>query len=394
MSLEFPLPQGHTAGGGPLRIAVLSHLHHPIASPFLGGLEMHTSLMADELAARGHDVTLFAKAGSVSAARVVDVLPAAFEFRRGMPDDAMQAQQGTLDRALGLALDAVRDGSFDVVVNNSLSLQPYLKLADHPTLTILHTPPLPWIVDAVEQGRAAISPLHRFVSVSARNATGWAPHLPDLHVIHNGIRLSDWPAGTSRRPGTAVWAGRVTPEKGLHIAIDAARKAGMDLHFAGPVSDGKYFDRVIAPRLGPGVRHAGHLDHRELAAFLGSGEVFIASPVWSEPFGLTALEAMACGTPVAALPLGAMPEIIDADAGRVAAGLGAEELADAMTAARGLDRSQVRRSAARFSAGAMVDSYEVHLRSLLQPEGLPSLAQPAGFSRPQSGSAEAALPLS
>ncbi|MCQ1953503.1 MULTISPECIES: glycosyltransferase [Arthrobacter] len=386
MSLEFPLPQGHAADGKPLRIAVLSHLHHPISSPFQGGLEMHTSLMADELASRGHEVTLFAKAGSVSAGRVVEVLPENFEFRRGLAPERMQRQQQALDTALGSAVAAVRDGGFDVVVNNSLSLLPYLLLADTPMLTILHTPPLPWIVDAVEDGRAPLSPLHRFVSVSARNATGWSPYLPDLHVVHNGIRLADWPAGTGRRTGTVVWAGRVTPEKGLHIAIDAARMAGMELHFAGPISDAKYFERTVAPHLGRGVQHVGHLDHRELAAFLGSGEVFIASPVWSEPFGLTALEAMACGTPVAALPLGAMPEIIDADAGRLAEGLGADALAAAVTDARRLDRDRVRKSAARFSASAMVDSYEEQMRSLLEPDGLPS-----GSALPAAGHPDAAL---
>ncbi|KAD3632941.1 glycosyltransferase [Arthrobacter yangruifuii] len=329
---------------------------------------MHTSLMADEFASRGHDVTLFAKAGSVSRARVVEVLPETFEFRRSLAPERMSRQQQVLDTALGSAVTAVREGGFDVVVNNSLSLLPYLELADVPMLTILHTPPLPWIVDAVEEGRAPLPPLHRFVSVSARNATGWSAHLPDLHVIHNGIRLADWPAGTGSRSGTAVWAGRVTPEKGLHIAIDAAQAAGMELHFAGPISDAKYFERTVAPHLGSGVRHVGHLDHRDLAAFLGSGEVFIASPVWSEPFGLTALEAMACGTPVAALPLGAMPEIIDDDGGRLADGLGAAALAAAVTAARRLDRDRVRASAARFSAAAMVNSYEDQIRSLLTPD--------------------------
>ncbi|MCC9204854.1 glycosyltransferase [Arthrobacter sp. zg-Y769] len=384
MSLNFPLPQGHAAGGERLRIAVLSHLHHPVSSPFLGGLEMHTSLMADEFASRGHDVTLFAKAGSVSGGRVVEVLAEDFEFRRGLAPEEMHRQQQTLDAALGSAIAAVRDGGFDVVVNNSLSLLPYLRLADQPMLTILHTPPLPWILDAVEDGRAPLSPLHRFVSVSARNTTGWSTHLPDLHVIHNGIRLADWPAGTGRRTGTAVWAGRVTPEKGLHIAIDAARMAGMELHFAGPISDARYFDRTVAPHLGRGVQHVGHLDHRDLADFLGSGDVFIASPVWSEPFGLTALEAMACGTPVAALPLGAMPEIIDADGGRLAEGLGADALAAAVTAARVLDRDRVRKSAARFSAAAMVDAYEDQVRSLLDPDGLPS-------TRPDAGRPGAAL---
>ena len=376
MSLEFPLPQGRTAAGDPLRIAILSHLHHPICSPFLGGLEMHTSLMADEFASRGHDVTLFAKAGSVSTARVAPVLPETFEFRRGLAPEQMAAQQQVLDAALGSAIAAVRAGGFDVVVNNSLSLLPYLRLADLPMLTLLHTPPLPWITDAVDDGRVAPSPLHRFVSVSARNTRGWSAYLPDLQVIHNGIRLADWPAGTRPRTGVAVWAGRVTPEKGLHIAMDAARMAGLELHFAGPISDAKYFERTVAPHLGSGVRHVGHLDHRELAAFLGSGEVFIASPVWSEPFGLTALEAMACGTPVAALPLGAMPEIIDADGGRLAEGLGADALAAAVTDARRLDRGRVRTSAARFSAAAMVDAYEEQIRSLPDPDGLPGPALP------------------
>lgn len=350
-----------------LNIAIMAHLHHPIASPYPGGLEMHTALLAEELSARGHAVTLFAQAGSRTSAQLTPVLAAGFTFARFPEGPAREAQTRVLEDAQRTTLQLINDGNFDVVINNSLSALPHLRPPAHPMLTILHTPPLPAVTAALDAQIQNRRVGHRVVSVSAANARQWQHHLRDIDVVHNGIRLEEWGTGpeTNRDPDVAVWAGRITPEKGLHVAIEAARLAGMRIRFAGPISDRDYFNRTIAPLLSESVEHVGHLDHSQLAAFLGTGAVFIASPLWAEPFGLTTVEAMACGTPVAALPCGAMGEIIDNRGGVVAAGFSAADLARAVVQSRALDTLQVRASAERFSVGAMITTYERHLGELV-----------------------------
>ncbi|MHA7275818.1 glycosyltransferase [Arthrobacter sp. HLT1-21] len=351
----------------PLTIAVMAHLHHPIASPYPGGLEMHTALLTEELTARGHSVTLFAKDGSRGPGTVVPVLNAGFTFTKYLDGPDRDAQTHLLDNAQRLTLARVNEGEFDVVINNSLSPLPHADPPRQPMLTILHTPPLPRVTDVFDAAGYTPTPRQKFVSVSAANALQWRTHLRNINVVHNGIRLEEWrTAGLARRrPNTAVWSGRITPEKGLHVAIEAAALAGMRIRFAGPISDQDYFDRTIAPLLSESVQHVGHLDHGQLASFLSSGAVFISSPLWAEPFGLSTVEAMACGTPVAALPCGAMAEIIDERAGVVARGFAAADLAVAIEQARHADSVEVRASASRFAAEVMITSYEKHLGELV-----------------------------
>jgi glycosyltransferase involved in cell wall biosynthesis len=350
-----------------VKIALLGHMHHPIAEPYQGGTEAHTAMVADELVARGHDVTLFAKEGSVSAATIYPLVPEDFEFTNLASPLVRKQQQGFLAEAVHHSIDEIRAGDFDVVVNNSLSSQPYSDLRDVPMLTILHTPAnLVDVTAIVTRPGWTPSALHRYVTVSESNARGWRTLLPDVDVVPNGILLDRWTSAVSPTRGLAVWAARITREKGLHLAIDAAREAGMRFEFAGPISRPDYFEFEIAPRLGDDVVYRGHLPHRELADFFASGEVFVSSPLWEEPFGLTVVEALATGTPVAALPNGAARELLGADAGSIARSTDVAALATAITRARRVDRSLALAASRRFDFGGMVDRYEEALRELCE----------------------------
>lgn len=165
-------------------------------------------------------------------------------------------------------------------------------------------------------------------------------------------------------PGLAIWAARIPPEKGLHMAIDAARSAGMDCEFAGPISHSEYYEAYVVPRLGDHVRYRGHLSQSELRTFYASGSVFVASPLWAELFGLTIVNAPASGTPVAAFPNGAMRELIAPGAGAVSTGTTVAALADAIRSAIVCDRLEVGRSSTRFSFDAMIDRYEEILENV------------------------------
>ena len=348
-----------------MKIALLGHMHHPIAEPYEGGTEAHTAMVADELVARGHDVTLFAKEGSVSTATVYPLVPKDFEFTNLASPLVRKQQQGFLAEAVHHSIDEIRAGDFDVVMNNSLSSQPYSDLRDVRMLTVLHTPAnLVDVTAIVTRPGWTPSPLHRYITVSESNARGWRTLLPEVDVVPNGIRLDRWASAVSPTPGLAVWAARITREKGLHLAIDAAREAGMRFEFAGPVSRHDYFDAEIAPRLGDDVRYRGHLPHRELADFFASGEVFVSSPLWEEPFGLSVVEALAAGTPVAALPNGAARELLGPDAGSIARSTDVAALATAITRARRVDRSLALAASRRFEFGGMVDRYEDALGEL------------------------------
>ncbi len=157
------------------------------------------------------------------------------------------------------------------------------------------------------------------------------------------------------------------PEKAPHLAIDAARRAGMPLLLAGPVLDAAYVDREVRPRLGDDVRHVGHLDQQALCALVGSASVAVVTPDWEEPYGLVAAEAMACGTPVAALDRGAMREVVVEGGGVLADPRDPAALAAAMLAAARLDRDRVRRTAVeRCSLERMVDAYELVYEQALE----------------------------
>lgn len=343
----------------PLRIAILGHFRHAIAEPFQGGLEAHTALLADELTRRGHQVTLLAKEGSVTAARLRPIVPAGFHYGP-LPGETIDRSEMLADAALLEAIREVED-EVDVVLNNSLSKVPYLHLADRPMLTVLHTPAsLERVVEVIAATDWRPGHRHVWAGVSRTTSRDWARWLPDVRCITNGIDLARWaprPAVTARARH-AVWSGRITPEKGLVLAIEAAQLAGWSLSISGPVADPVYFSEQIAPRLDEKIRYVGHLRHTELPAFLQSGSVYLFTPMWPEPFGLALVEALAGGTPAAVLPQGAVAEIVGRRGGVIATGCTAADLAAALPQAAELDRRAVAASVAGFSKTAMVSAYE------------------------------------
>jgi glycosyltransferase involved in cell wall biosynthesis len=352
-----------------MKIAVLAHCHHPIKQPFPGGLEAHTSLIADELVGRGHRVTLFAKAGSRSLADVHPVVDGQFVHGSAPDVNGVDQSQAIVDRGMERAVQAIDAGDFDVVLNNSLNPVPYVALGDHPMLTLLHTPAtLERTLEVLEAPGWRPGARHAYAAVSEYTARDWRRFLPEVHCIPNGIELAAWdprqPYCPVPVPDLAVWAARITPEKNLPLAIAAARAAGMRLEFSGPISDRRHFGEEIEPLLGADVRYAGHLTHDQLPDFFARGSVFISSPAWAEPFGLAMVEAMACGTPVAALARGAAAEVVSSGGGVLARTSTVEGLATAIRDASRLDRRGVRRSAQLFDKSIMLHRYETMLREL------------------------------
>jgi glycosyltransferase involved in cell wall biosynthesis len=347
------------AGASPLRICLIASCRFPIREPFTGGLESMTWHLTRELVQRGHEVAVFAAPGSDPALGVVDLPIAPFaSVTQGRLDiDAAPSVHVVEHHAyLSLMLELAREGGtrFDVVHNNSLHYLPVAMAPSVPVplVTTLHTPPLSWLESAIRLDGGAST----FAAVSDFTATAWSP-LVDAMCIPNGVDTTRWPAG----PGgdTAVWSGRLVPEKAPHDAIDAARRAGVPLVLAGPALDPDYFRSAVEPRLGGDVTYAGHLHQAELAELVGHSAVAVVTPAWDEPYGLVAAEAISCGTPVAAYARGAMPEVVDRECGRLAVPGDIDMLATAIRDAARLDRSAVRRHAVEhLSLTRMVEQYE------------------------------------
>lgn len=342
-----------------MRICLVASARFPVAEPFQGGLEAHTATLAHALADRGHRVSVFAAPGSDPSLEVEELDVPPFE-----PSAAARADVGAHPDAwmrehhayLALMLRLARGGQsrFDVVHNNSLhhlpvAMAPMLSV---PMVTTLHTPPLGWLESAIAMSGDAST----FAAVSRHTAAAWS-HAVQAEVVPNGVDTSRWQPGPGG--GRAVWTGRLVPEKAPHLAILAARRAGLAIDLAGPVLDADYVRREVEPLLGDDARLVGHLHTDALCDLVGRARVALVTPQWDEPYGLVAAEAMACGTPVAAFARGALAEVVGVSAGRLARPDDVDDLARAAREAVVLDRVAVRDHAVRHcSVHRMVTRYE------------------------------------
>lgn len=357
-------PSSVSAGAGkqPLRIGIIAHLKYPIAEPFAGGLEMHTHLLARSLRDRGHDVTVFASLHSdVSLGVEAICSETALEtVGTAEADDVTFFKEHHAYLSL---MNALRSRHFDVIHNNSLHYLP-VTLADTlpmPMVTTLHTPPFCWLESGI---RVCNAKDHTFVAVSRSVGDLWGHVATTDEVILNGIDLEKFAfRARADAAGYLVWYGRIVPEKGLHLAIEAARRIGLPLRIAGPILDHDYYRDCIAPQLGVDTIHVGHLAHSELARLVGGARAFLCTPMWDEPYGLVVAEALASGVPVAAFARGAIPEILDASCGALAVPDDVGSLAEAGLAALSLERRACRRRAEQTcDAARMVDGYEALYR--------------------------------
>lgn len=339
----------------PLRIAMVAPVATSVPPVLSGSIEAMTSLLTEGLVARGHDVTLFATASSVTRARLHATFPQGYR-----EDPTMWPWE--LCELFNLSAAVERASTFDVIHYQSeyypVSLA-FGRLTGTPLLQTLHHSPGP--AEIALWSRYPDAP---FVAVSAEQArlmTG----LNVVGTVHHAVDLPAFPF-RAVADDYLLFLGRFTEGKGVLAAIDIARRAGLPLRIAAKPND--YFHEHVARHVdGRQVVFVGEVGPAEKAALLGGARALLYPVQKGEPFGLVLPEAMLCGTPVAALNRGATVELIDDG---VTGGLFATEdaLLAGLPAVLALDRRRVReRAVERFGVNRMVDGYEAVYEALTRP---------------------------
>jgi glycosyltransferase involved in cell wall biosynthesis len=326
-----------------MRVAMLAPISWRVPPRHYGPWERVVSLLTEGLVERGVDVTLFATADSVTHAHLDAVCP------RPLQEDA--SLDPKVWESLHIANAFEKAASFDVIHNH----YDFLPL----TYTGLFATPVVTTIHGFSSDR--IKPVYRryagrvaYVSISNADRD---PDLPYVATVYHGIDLSEF---TPReQPGRGlVCFGRIHPDKGVAEAIAVAEAVGLPLVIAGIVHDREYFEQGIAPHVdGDRVRYVGSLGPAQRDELLGSALAMLHLVEFAEPFGLSMIEAMACGTPVIARRRGSVPEVVDEGI----TGFVVDDVAraiDAVGRVGRLDRRAVRaRVAERFSRDRMVDDY-------------------------------------
>jgi glycosyltransferase involved in cell wall biosynthesis len=331
-----------------VKVAIVAPLVSPIREPQRGGSQAFLAELARGLAVRGHEVRLYAASGS--EVRGVEVVDTGVDHRElaatlYRADAGAAAGPGPADAAFARAYTRVREGRYDIVHNHAFDA-PAISWASElraPVIHTLHLPPERHVVDALRDALGR-EPAPAVACVSAAQAGAWRRDVAVDAILPPYVPTGRIPFAAAAGSG-ALFAGRLSPEKGAAEAIAIARLAGIPIVVFGDRYDERYarerIDPVSAER-GVDVRPAVSQD--ELWRAMGAAAVVLCPARWDEPFGMAAAEAQACGTPVVAFRRGALEEVIvDGVTGLLVApdelGAAAAALSDAQALSRAACRA-------------------------------------------------------
>lgn len=334
-----------------MKIAMLAPIAWRTPPRHYGPWELVTSLLTEALVARGVDVTLFATLDSRTAGTLAGVVPAPYS-----EDPSIDAKVWEFRH---LAHLFERAGEFDLIHNQAdFPAHAFSHLVDTPMVTTIHG-------FSSERILPMYKPYEDRVHYVAISDADRSPELRYAATIHHGIVLDEFPFD-AKGGDDLLFFGRIHPDKGAAEAIAVARATGRRLHMAGIVQDAPYHDREVAPHVdGTHVLYDGPVGGERRVRMLGAAAALLHLINFDEPFGLSVVEAMACGTPVIAMNRGSMPELIDHGVTGFLVN-SVREATDAVARLGEIDRAAVRAAVAeRFTVERMADRYLALYRSIL-----------------------------
>lgn len=352
-----------------LKVATMVRGYLPVPRPsdiIYAPIDLAANI-ADGLAERGHKVDYYAPTGStLERASVIT------QNLRPLVSDSTEFQQllGNSNELLNHAVPNLWDGylaeemfkraqagDYDVLHfhHPEVALGLARRYKNVPVIYTLHDPVYSWYKEVFELYQ---TPNQHFVSIS-NNQRRDAPDLNYAATVYNGVNTEDF-SYSGEHEDYLLYTGRIVPEKGVKEAIQIAEATNHRLLIIGPVpqSSQGYFDQYIKPYLNDKILYLGFIERDKILPYYQKAKALLMPIQWEEPFGLTAVEAMSCGTPTIAIARGSMPEIIaDGKTGFLVASVG--EMIEAVHKVNKLDRRACREHVkSHFALKQMVDGYE------------------------------------
>ncbi len=333
-----------------MKIAQIAPMVERVPPKKYGGTERVVHALVEELVRRGHDVTLFASGDSHTSAKLIPVFPR--NLREARVKDLYGVNHITLLN-IGLAYDMQDD--FDVMHDHLAPISlPAANLTTTPTVMTMHG-----AFNA--ENRKLFQTLQKPHIVTISEAQSYAvPNLNHIATVHNGLVMDDYPFVEGASDDYLLFVGRISMEKGTHIAIEAAQQLDKRLIIAAKLDkqDQPYFKEYVEPALSERIVWIGEVDEAERNKLMSRALCFLHPVTWREPFGLTLIEAMASGCPVIAFNKGSIPEIIkNGETGYVVEDV--EGMIEAIQNISSISRAECRAHAlTNFSAKRMAERYE------------------------------------
>lgn len=279
-----------------MKIAVLSPIAWRTPPTAYGPWEQVASTLTEGLVKKGLDVTLFASANSVTSAKLEAVCQ--------LPYEEDPANDPKVLECLHISHLMEQAERFDII-HNHFDFLPlsYSKLIKTPLITTIHGFSSPKIIPVYKK----YNPSSAYISISNADRN---KELTYLATIYHGVAPEQFTLNTDKEP-YLLYFGRIHPEKGTHTAIEIAKNSGYPLKIAGLIQDQAYFNTHIQPFINnTQVTYLGNVGPIVRNTLLGKAKALLHPISFEEPFGLSVLEAMMCGTPVIAFARGSMPELI------------------------------------------------------------------------------------
>ncbi|MDB9338080.1 MULTISPECIES: glycosyltransferase family 4 protein [Cyanophyceae] len=339
-----------------MKIAQVAPLWERVPPPSYGGIELVVSHLTDELVRRGHEVTLFASGDSQTLADLKAVSPLALRLDKNVGDYAGY-------EIIELSQVYQQAAEFDIIHSHvGMRALPLASLVSTPTVHTLHN-------NFTPDNQKVFRYHHQQPYVSISEAQRQIK-LNYVATVYNGIETSDYPfIAEPQEPQYLAFLGRFSPEKGPHQAIAIAKQTGWRLKMAGKVDvdDAQFFEQEIVPHIdGQQIEYLGEINHAEKAELLGNATITLFPINWQEPFGLVMIESMATGTPVIAMNLGSVQEVIvHGETGFICQNYA--EMATMIPAALALNRQACRKHIEnKFSVNHMVNNYEAVYQQIIK----------------------------
>jgi glycosyltransferase involved in cell wall biosynthesis/mannose-6-phosphate isomerase-like protein (cupin superfamily) len=337
-----------------MKVALLSPIAWRTPPRHYGPWERVVSLLCEGLVEKGVDVTLFATGDSLTRAKLEYVCKTPYEEDSSILPKVWEC--------LHIAHLFEQAGEFDLIHNNFDFLPlSYSRLVDTPIVTTIHGFSSPKILPVYKE----YADRSYYVAISNADRS---PELEYIATVYHGIDVESFEF-SPEQGDYLLYFGRIHPDKGTREAIEIARRFGMRLFLAGIIQDEAYFREHVAPFLdGHQVTYLGSVGPERRSSLLGGAYALLHPISFEEPFGLSVVEAMACGTPVVAFNRGSMPEVIrDGVTGYLVGSV--EEAVEALARIPRIERAACRQWVEeRFSRERMVNDYLEVYRKVLEKE--------------------------